>query len=92
MSYGNSPTCRMTCAVESRQQREYNTYSVQVYIAGGRLPCLAAKHDPAKMAVLYHDLFWRTLRLVPLAGLFKSIHIMTVVAALKLNHVKMYCR
>jgi hypothetical protein len=43
-------------------------------------------------SVDYHDLFWRTLRLVPLAGLFKSIHIMTVVAALKLNHVKMYWR
>ena len=40
--------------------------------------------------MLYHDLFWRTLRLVPLAGLFNSIHIMTVVAALKLNHVKIY--
>jgi hypothetical protein len=41
--------------------------------------------------MLYHPLFWRTLRLVPLAGFFSSIHIMTVVAALKLNQVKMYC-
>lgn len=76
--------------VRSRKQRDYNRCSVQVYMADGRLPCLVAKHDPTKMAVLYHDLFWRTLRLVPLAGLFNSIHIITVVAALKLNHVKMY--
>ena len=45
---------------------------------------------PSNIMVVYQDLFWRTLRLVPLAGLFNSIHIMTVVAALKLNHVKMY--
>jgi hypothetical protein len=38
----------------------------------------------------YHDLFWRTRLLVPLAGLFSNIHIMTVVAALRLNHVKIY--
>lgn len=40
----------------------------------------------------YHDLFWRTLRLVPLTGFFSNIHIMIVVAALKLNQVKMYCK
>lgn len=50
------------------------------------------EHILLNVKVVYHDLFWRTLRLVPLAGLFKSIHIMTVVAALKLNHVKMYWR
>ena len=49
------------------------------------------EYIPSNEKDIYHDLFWRTLRLVPLAGLFSSIHIMTVVAALKLNHVKMYC-
>jgi hypothetical protein len=44
----------------------------------------------ALMHLRYHPLFWRTLRLVPLAGFFSNIHIMTVVAALKLNQVKMY--
>jgi hypothetical protein len=43
-----------------------------------------------ELTVLYHDLFWRTLRFVPLRGFLSNIHIMTVVAALKLNQVKMY--
>jgi hypothetical protein len=38
----------------------------------------------------YQFLLWRTRLLMPLEGLLSSIHIMTVVAALKLNHVKMY--
>jgi hypothetical protein len=52
----------------------------------------AMSHTESDAIMLYHPLFWRTLRLVPLAGFFSSIHIMTVVAALKLNQVKMYCR
>lgn len=45
----------------------------------------------ASVMLSYHDLFWRTRLLVPLTGFFSNIHIMIVVAALKLNQVKMYC-
>jgi hypothetical protein len=72
--------------------KRYDTCSVQIYITGEWLLWLAAKQmlPEVELTVLYHDLFWRTLRFVPLRGFLSNIHIMTVVAALKLNQVKMY--
>lgn len=48
-------------------------------------------HDVGNLSH-HHDLFCLTLLLMPLTGLRRIIHIITLVAALKLNHVKMYYR
>lgn len=67
------------CGMISQVATDILHLAYKIYIAGG------------SMMLSYHDLFWRTRLLVPLTGFFSNIHIIIVVAALRLNQVKMYC-